>query len=67
MGEKVNRTYGLKEGTVDWIDTFAEEHDVNKAEVVDRAIRVYAIKLKRGEWKDPKWGGVVDEKFKTIK
>lgn len=67
MVERLSRTYDLKEGTVEWIDKFAEEQDVDKREVVERALRVYAIKLKRDAWQDPKWGSKVDERFESIK
>lgn len=66
MADKIPRTYELRESTVKWIDKFADDNDVKKKDVVERAIRVYAIKLKRGEWKDPKWGGKVDKKFEKI-
>lgn len=66
MVNRKSRTYDLKESTVDWIDKFARNHDTDKREVVERAIRVYAIKLKREDWNDPKWGGAVEEKFEEL-
>lgn len=66
MSNKKNRTYSLRESTIEWIDEFSDENNVDKSDVVGRAVRVYAIKVKRGEWKDPKFEDAVDSKFGKI-
>jgi len=66
MVERKARTYNLRESTIGWVDEFAKENDADKREVVERAIRVYAIKMKRGDWTDSKWGGAVDKHFEEL-
>lgn len=66
MVETLYRTYGLQKQTVKWIDKFAEEHNVDKTEVVERAIRVYAIKTNRGDWTDPRFSDKVENKFEDL-
>jgi hypothetical protein len=60
------RTYDLDEDTIDWIDEFAEENDARKKDVVNRAIKVYAYKVAKGEWSDPKFEDKLDRNFDKI-
>lgn len=60
------RTYSLQEDTIDWVDAFAEENDTDKSKVVDRALRVYAAKLARGDWQDPKFKDTLDRRFRKL-
>lgn len=48
---------------VDWIDEMADEQDMDKSEIVNRAVKVYAAKLASGDWKDPKISDPIDKKF----
>lgn len=60
------RTYELQSDTIEWIDKFSSEANVDKSEVVDRAVRVYAAKMATGEWEDPRFKDVVDKKFRRV-
>lgn len=44
-----------------WLDRFAEENNVYRSDVMNRAIKVYAAKMAKGEWKDPKFKDGIDE------
>jgi len=66
MGDKKHRTYTLQESTIDWIDNFAEEVGEDKSDIVERAVRVYAMKLKRGEWKDKKFQDSIEDGFERL-
>lgn len=66
MANKKSRTYELKPSTVDWIDKFAKENDANKKDVVERAIRVYAAKMQKGDWRDPKFKSSIDKQFERL-
>lgn len=67
MSDGKQRTYVLDNRTVDWIDEFADEQGVDKSQVVDRAIKVYAAKLTSGDISDPFWGGNIDSKFRRMR
>jgi hypothetical protein len=60
------RTYDLSEGAIKWIDSFAEEHSVEKSEVVERALRVYAVKLDENEWDDDYWKDEIQKEFDSL-
>jgi hypothetical protein len=62
-----SRTYNLEAKTIDWVDKFAEEQNVSKSDVVNRAIKVYSVKLDRGEWEDDYWGrDDIEEEFEDL-
>ena len=67
MPNKIARTYRLEKKTVDWVEEFADENDADYTEVVERAIRVYAAKVSSGDWKDPRFQSVIDEKFDQMR
>lgn len=67
MVDKKPRTYELREDTINWIDEFSEENDADKRDVVERAIRVYAAKLAKDEWKDPKFKSSIDKQFSKLR
>lgn len=66
MVEKKARTYRLRKDTIEWVNEFASENDVDKTDVVDRAIRVYAAKIAKGDWKDPKFQSAIDKRFEEL-
>jgi uncharacterized protein YndB with AHSA1/START domain len=62
-----SRTYNLESKTIDWVDKFAEEQNVSKSDVVNRAIKAYSVKLDRGEWEDDYWGrDDIEEEFEGL-
>ena len=58
---RVTKTLRLDESVDDWIDDFSEENSVDRSDVVNRAIKVYAAKQAKGEWSDPKFKDSIDE------
>lgn len=60
MGRK-NYTLRLDDEVDEWLDEFADENGSDRSEVTNRAIKVYAAKLAKGEWKDPKFKDSIDE------
>lgn len=66
MGNKKQRTYNLEADVVDFIDNKTEETNMDKSELVNRAVKVYAAKLASGDWKDPKYQDDIDKMFNRI-
>lgn len=61
---KKERTYMVQASTVEWIDAKADEENVSKSEVVDRAVRYYATMLASDNgWNDDHWNDNVDDAF----
>lgn len=56
-----NKTLRIDDEVDSWVDKFAEENNVARSDVVNRAVKVYAAKLAKGEWKDPKFKDQVDK------
>lgn len=56
-----NKTLRLDDEVDDWLDKFSDENSAHRSDVVNRAIKVYAAKLAKGEWKDPKFKDGIDE------
>lgn len=45
----------------EWLDKFSDENESNRSDVVNRAVKVYAAKLAKGEWVDPKFRDQIDQ------
>ncbi len=56
-----NKTLRIDDEVDKWIDKFSDENNAHRSDVVNRAIKVYAAKLAKGEWKDPKFKDGIDE------
>jgi len=61
-----NKTLRLDDEVDSWLDKFSNEHSVNRSDVVNRAVKVYAAKMAAGEWNDPKWGDGIERKMDEI-
>ncbi len=66
MGEKNRHTIVLDDDAWDWAGKFAERTNQNRSDVIDRAVKVYAGKLARGEWTDPKYKDKYDKTIKEL-
>lgn len=56
-----NKTLRLDDEVDQWLDKFADENNSNRSEVVNRAVKVYAAKMAKGEWNDPKFRDGIEE------
>lgn len=56
-----NKTLRLEDDVDEWLDKFSDENGSNRSDVVNRAVKVYAAKLAKGEWKDPKFKDSIDQ------
>jgi hypothetical protein len=66
MSENIKRTYSFNPKVVDWIDSFAAENNVDKSFVANRGVKVYAAKISKNEWKDPRFQDTIDRKFEDL-
>lgn len=63
---RLTKTLRLDESVDEWIEDFANENSVDRSDVVNRAIKVYAAKQAKGEWNDPKFSDSIDEVMDDI-
>ena len=61
-----NATLRLDEEVDEYLDKKSEEWDTNRSEIVNRALKVYAAKVAKGEWRDPKFSDKYDETMEKI-
>lgn len=55
------KTLRLEDDIDEWLDKFSEDEQYNRSDVANRAIAVYATKMAKGEWTDPKFQDRIDE------
>lgn len=56
-----NATLRIDEEVDEWLNRFSDENNVSRSDVVNRAIKVYAAKLEKGDWNDPKFKDSIDQ------
>ena len=56
-----NYTLRLDDETDEWLDDFSDENNSTRSDVVNRAVKVYAAKLARGDWQDPRFKDGIDK------
>lgn len=61
-----NKTLRLDDEVDEWLDKFSRENNSNRSDVVNRAVKVYAAKMAKGEWVDPRFKDGIDEKVDEI-
>lgn len=49
-----------------WLNKFSDEHGVNRSDVTNRALKVYASKLSTGQWTDPMFKDSVEKQFEDL-
>jgi len=66
MSEKNRHTVMMEDTVWDWSDEFADEVGISRSKVINRAVKVYAGKMSRGEWKDRKYQDKYDKEIRDI-
>jgi len=61
-----NKTLRLDDEVDKWLDQFSDENNSNRSDVVNRAVKVYAAKLAKGEWKDPRFKDSIDQRMENM-
>lgn len=56
-----NKTLRIDDEVDKWLDKFSDENNAARSDIVNRAVKVYAAKLAKGEWKDPKFKDGIDD------
>lgn len=62
-----NSTLRLDEEIDQYLDKKKQEWDTSRSEIVNRAVKVYAAKVAKGEWKDPKFQDKYDNTMEELK
>lgn len=66
MSDKDRHTVMFEGPVWDWADEFSDEVGVSRSEVINRAVKVYAGKISRGEWKDNKYQDKYDREIEKL-
>lgn len=66
MPSKNRHTVTMEDSVWEWADEFADETDNSTSEVINRAVKVYAGKMAKGEWRDQKMVDEYDQKIQSL-
>lgn len=66
MSGRETKTLRLEDEVDQYLDDKKEEWGASRSDIVNRAIKVYAAKMARGEWMDPKFKDKIDEEVEEM-